>query len=598
MRRLPGALALLPYAVFLLLALVSWNRWLEPYVDSGRELMVPWRIARGEALYGDVRFYHGPLGPYLAAGAEAILPRSLPARFALAALIALFHLEGLRKLAGRFLPAGRAAFATALIVAISFFLRPGGCHIFPFSLDTSIAVAAITWALFWAGGDSPRPDDSRSPDRSIWLASCALLAALLSRPEMGLAATAAVFLDRRSAAGQSRTFRRLLLFALLPLTAAAIVYALLSRGTPIATLRHEGWLAFLGPPETFRNIYASYAGLDRPGLRVAEVLLAGVVLLLLTVLLFLGAFLSNRTREGSLAGRTIEATVLLLLLAAAYIRYRPPENLSGTLSLFPPLIRVVPLFVVGAALARIFRRIARREKRGLLATVPDSVLLVAALFSLRVLLVAGYFGPYNAFLLPLPLLVAMTGTYVAADRLSRAAGRSFPRLVTGGLCVLLLFRIGSLSDVFRHPAWGRVETAAGPLFLLEPVASTTRAALAGLESLLPPDATLAGFPEAGFLNYALGLTNPLPQEQFFPGHLKKEAEQETIHRLERNPPDAVVYVNVLAVGHRSVAFGQDYFVALDRFVRERFRAVAAYGPGGGPEARIGDPDFFLQVRVP
>jgi len=64
------AVLLLPYAVFLLLAAVSWNRWIEPYVDTGRELMVPWRVAQGETLYRDVRFYYGPLAPWLAAGVD------------------------------------------------------------------------------------------------------------------------------------------------------------------------------------------------------------------------------------------------------------------------------------------------------------------------------------------------------------------------------------------------------------------------------------------------------------------------------------------------------------------------------------------------
>ena len=44
------AAVLLPYAVFLILVAVSWNRWIEPFVDTGRELMVPWRVSRGEAL--------------------------------------------------------------------------------------------------------------------------------------------------------------------------------------------------------------------------------------------------------------------------------------------------------------------------------------------------------------------------------------------------------------------------------------------------------------------------------------------------------------------------------------------------------------------
>src|SRR5262249_10093808 len=43
-----AAAAAFPYLVFAVLAAVSWNRWIEPYVDTGRELVVPWRVAHGE----------------------------------------------------------------------------------------------------------------------------------------------------------------------------------------------------------------------------------------------------------------------------------------------------------------------------------------------------------------------------------------------------------------------------------------------------------------------------------------------------------------------------------------------------------------------
>ena len=84
---------------------------MEPYVDAGRELETPWRISRGEALYRDVRFYHGPLGPYLAAAVDRAAGPWIPARIALAGLIALASLEGLRRLAGRLLSPGRTAMA-------------------------------------------------------------------------------------------------------------------------------------------------------------------------------------------------------------------------------------------------------------------------------------------------------------------------------------------------------------------------------------------------------------------------------------------------------------------------------------------------------
>ncbi|HTD51943.1 MAG TPA: hypothetical protein VK780_02870, partial [Thermoanaerobaculia bacterium] len=142
------------------------------------------------------------------------------------------------------------------------------------------------------------------------------------------------------------------------------------------------------------------------------------------------------------------------------------------------------------------------------------------------------------------------------------------------------------------------ETPAGSLYLLEPVAQTTRETLAALSSHLPPQGTLVGFPEGGFFNYVLGRRNPLPEEQFFPGHLDARGEQATIDRLIERPPDAVVICNVLAVGHGSLAFGKDYLVQLGRFLEERFVPGASFGPGAGANARIGDEQFFVTIRIP
>jgi len=581
-RRIVGSL---PFAVFLLLVATSWNRWLEPYVDSGRELMAPWRIARGESLYRDVRFFHGPLGPYLAAGVEGLVERSLPARFALGALVALLHVEALRRLARRFLSPGRAALAVASVVAIAFFLRPGGCHVFPFSLDTSLATAAIAWAIVLAGAGS---------QRAAWAAGGALAVALLSRPELGLAALAALLIDRARPAGPRR--RRLLPLGVAPVAAAAAGYLAVSRGTPLETLRGEGWLAILRPPSEFRTIYAAYAGFDAPALRIAELLLAAAVLTLVAGLLWIGARAAQRSATPSTA-RSVEAGALLLLAAAAVLAWRPPAALAETVRLFPPVIRVVPPLVLAAAASRFVRRVWGRPERGPFAGVPDAVLLLGALFSLRMLLVAGYFGPYNAFLLPLPLLGAFAGLFAAADSLASRAPR-LPRLVAGAVAVLLLSRVAALRDVFRHPGWSPVATPAGSLFLPQPVAGATRAALADLDRRVPPGGSLTGFPEVGFLNYALGRPNPLAQDQFFPGHLDAAAERAVIARLGAAPPHAIVYANVLAVGHRAEVFGRDYLRALDAHVRGRFTPAASFGPGSGPDPAVGDPDFFLQVRVP
>jgi hypothetical protein len=579
---------LFPYAVFVLLAFLSWNRWIEPYVDSGRELMVPWRISQGEALYRDVRFYYGPLAPLLAAGVDSLAGRSLPARIALAAIIALAHLEALRRLAARFLTTGRACLATALAVALFFFLRPGGCHLFPYSLDTSLAVAAAMWALVLAGGPRPGPRI---------LLSISLLAALLARVETGIAAAVAALLPALSHRPASDRRRRLA-WVLAPIGIAALVYALFSARTPTATLRQEGWLtAFFLPPE-FRRVYSSFSGLDRPGFRLAELALAVILIVLAAAWLVTVTYLSSRARSPRLT-RAVELAGLATLAVVAAIWLRPPAEMADSLSLFPPLIRPLPVLVVAGGLWRLLRRLRRRTDEGPFGTVPDEALFLSVVFSGRLILAAGYVGPYSAFYLPLAAIVAVAGIFRIADLAARWPGLSrLPQVVAGALIVFLGARALALAATYRHPGWSRVDTPAGSLFLLEPYATASRQALNELARRTPAHGTVVGFPEVGFLQYVLGRENTLPEDQFFPGHLDAAAEGEAIRSIERRPPDAFVYVNVLTIGHGAAAFGSDYLQGLDAAVRRLSRPVAAFGPGAGPEPRIGDPDFFIQIRVP
>ena len=207
--------------------------------------------------------------------------------------------------------------------------------------------------------------------------------------------------------------------------------------------------------------------------------------------------------------------------------------------------------------------------------MPDAALWIAALFAARVLLAAGYVGPYPAFFLPLPLVVAQAGLFGAADRAAAVGGRSLPRLVAAALVVFALFRALALRDFYRGRPWTRVATPAGSVVLPEPVGGATAGAIAALASGRS-GSTLAGFPEAGFFAYALGRRNPFREEQFFPGNLDAEGERRAVRVLETRPPDVLVRANVLAVGEGAPAFGRDYDAALDAAARERYRAAAAF----------------------
>ncbi|HXO28487.1 MAG TPA: hypothetical protein VOA80_14155, partial [Thermoanaerobaculia bacterium] len=66
-----------PYALPVLAAAAalaaSWQSWIDPFVDSGREMDVPWRLLQGERLYGDITYYYGPVGPWVSTLALRLL---------------------------------------------------------------------------------------------------------------------------------------------------------------------------------------------------------------------------------------------------------------------------------------------------------------------------------------------------------------------------------------------------------------------------------------------------------------------------------------------------------------------------------------------
>ncbi len=47
---------------FCLMAALTWGTWGAPHTDAGSELATAQLIADGGQLYGDVRYYYGPLG--------------------------------------------------------------------------------------------------------------------------------------------------------------------------------------------------------------------------------------------------------------------------------------------------------------------------------------------------------------------------------------------------------------------------------------------------------------------------------------------------------------------------------------------------------
>ena len=136
-------------AVALVAFTQSYARWLDPIIDTGRDLYIPEQLANGAKLYRDIRYQYPPLTPYLLALITGGIGHSLLSYMAIgiaqSIAIAVSVWLALRRAAG-VVP----AFAATLpFVAICFCGAStwGANFLFPYSYGATIGMALLCIAI-------------------------------------------------------------------------------------------------------------------------------------------------------------------------------------------------------------------------------------------------------------------------------------------------------------------------------------------------------------------------------------------------------------------------------------------------------------------
>src|ERR1700674_3486977 len=143
----PAALAALPVIAGIVAIAVSWQSWIDPLVDSGREMDVPWRLLQGERLYRDITYYYGPIGPWVNALELRLFGNvwlSLELVCTAVSAVIFLLLFRLTRRAGGLLS---AATATTLAAAVCMAAPRGGAFVFPYSSSGLFALAGGLLAL-------------------------------------------------------------------------------------------------------------------------------------------------------------------------------------------------------------------------------------------------------------------------------------------------------------------------------------------------------------------------------------------------------------------------------------------------------------------
>jgi hypothetical protein len=143
------ALVSIVLAVAAIAFVQSYARWLDPIIDTGRDLYIPEQLANGAKLYRDIRYQYPPLAPYLLALITGGIGHSLLSYMAIgiaqSCVIAASLWMALRRAAG-VVPAFAATLSFA---ALSFCGAStwGANFLFPYSYGATIGMTLLCVAL-------------------------------------------------------------------------------------------------------------------------------------------------------------------------------------------------------------------------------------------------------------------------------------------------------------------------------------------------------------------------------------------------------------------------------------------------------------------
>ncbi|HET8542445.1 MAG TPA: hypothetical protein VFL83_21405 [Anaeromyxobacter sp.] len=535
----------------------GWGRWGSLLFDTGRELELPRRLAEGERLYSDLRWYYGPLAPHVNAllyrafgvHADVLVWAGICSAVAMALL--------LRAIASALVPRGVAVALTISFVYVCAFQHLAPVPIFQFALPYTYAATygivcatASLWLLL-------RHLASGASRADLPLSVAALALALLSKLEPAVPALAAhlvVVVARVRAGAMSR--RSWIAYGLGALAVAAVYGGLVVlRGTGVWTEN----LAALGSGAS-RAYVVRTSGLLEPGESLAAMVRSGLALFAVAAVAWVGALRLARSRA---LPEPLAVGGGVALVAAGVARW------IGVTEIF----RALPLLLLAAAGA-LAGAVLRRRRDGA-PLVP--MLAVATFGAVALLRIALRASPhhYGFYLLP-PALLAFAA--LSARELPRWS--KVPALPWG--CAVVGLLAGASADAWRTTAAAyeghavAVETPRGSFLVPEfdrDLAGAVRALAA-----VPPTATVACVPQGAAMAFLAERPTVDAMFSYLPMEIHTVAQDEAaVRRWRESPPDVVVAVLQDTSEYGKAGFGLDYAVRTGAWIAENYRPATPIG---------------------
>lgn len=583
--------------VFALFASRSWLGWGHLDYDYGREMLVPERLAAGEVIYRDLRYFYGPLSPWLHALGYRVFGPSLGVLYASGLASSALLLLALYAV-GRRLGSRTAGLLAALLVCADLMFIPGHTnsfsYVFPYAfpalhglLAATIALAAALGAV--AGGGVVR----------CVVAGLAAGIAVVTKQDWGAVglllagATALALVLQDGVAARRRVTALLVACAAPPLAAMAVLAAAM----PAAQVFTRGlfdpayfgwrlsWLIMGFRPEATLAQMARTLAVQHARAALAWGAVVGVVVVLAA------SFARREERARATALRVVAVVACVLALAAlagvlAAIAAALAPTPSGLLRILPPLegrYAALPL-LLGAWLVVETVAIARAAWRGEAADVARLqrwIALAVALVPLARVPAALEPRDYANFALPLALVVSVV---LLVDLLPRglAALGGAERAARLGAVAILALTIATLGRA-RWEVWSlRTDELVTPrgtmrFFPLDPSVAAYRAALAHVLARTAPGDTLLAIPAEASLSFLSGRGNRLYESGLIAVVADAAADRAFVDDLAKHPPELILVSNRPQPEYGRKAIGVDHAHATWAWILAGYDVEASFG---------------------
>jgi hypothetical protein len=523
------------------LALIqSYHRWLDPIIDTGRDLYLSGAILDGANLYRDFRYQYPPLAPYVLAAITAGIGRSLDAFMAIGIAQSLAVVAAVYTLLRRAAGTAAAFTASLLFVALCFCgASTWGCNfLFPYSYGTTLGLAlflgyaSLLHRYLFAKGSAS----------TLYAAGALAIAAAWCKIEFSVAVVVTFTLI---AVVHRIAFRQLLVILAAAAASIAVAFVLFHDPRPGRDwLRDDLFSSSLFGGISAKNFYAQVSGLNEPMRGLLRAFVGCVFLAAITAALAAIDRILRRRPDARLP-IAIAAGVLM-----AVIGWMVPPTY--------PLFRAWAVLLPLALLWEL-----GRNRRGELFFFALFAVIAAVRIPLN--LTPEWYG----FAFVIPTFMAMTFVLFAELPRCGVYSRTTALLWIPLFSVIAAKGLWTQHERFSVKQWP-ITTAHGTFYDHNRVRAAVLNDLTGLVKSLGPK-SLVVMPEGVTLNYLTGIRSPSFYLTFTPPETGAPREEAILLAdLEAKKPQFVAVVSRDMSEYGSAGFGIDYDRNVLEYVRTHY----------------------------